>query len=693
MNGLTMNHLHAEKSPYLEQHVDNPVDWYPWADKAFQLAADDNKLIFLSIGYSTCHWCHVMAHECFEDDEVAALLNRDYVSVKVDREERPDIDQVYMEVCQRMTGHGGWPLTIIMTPDAQPFYAATYIPKHGQHGRPGLMDLLPWVSGKWKNEPDLLLSAASELVKDLQPETSSTSFATINLDMHAEAQRSLAKNYDPRYGGFGKRPKFPRPHDLTFLLQRYQATGNAACLEMAEQTLQSMRNGGIFDQLGFGFHRYSTDEKWLVPHFEKMLYDQAGLLLAYLMAWQVTGKTSYAATVEEILTYLQRDMLSPEGAFYSAEDADSEGVEGKFYLWTLEDVHKVLGDEAQDFCATYQMTAAGNYHDEMTGQLTGRNILHRGQKPVQASDGFHEAFPRLRNLLLAEREKRVRPHLDDKLLTAWNGMAISAFAQAGTALNLPAYVERARCAADFILSQMRDGQRLYRRYRDGEAAISAFSEDYAFFARGLLDLYAASFCPEDLRQAMQIAAQLKTHFQDPATGKLYDTPSDGETLLIRPSSPFDGAMPSASSITVEVFVRLSLLTGDLSWKTSAESLLASLAPDVSRYPAGFTQTLQSASWLLESTREVVIVGAQGDPDTERMLSIVHKANLARTVVLFKSSENSEVLTSIAPFTASMTPDEGPARAYVCQNFTCREPVTDGALLRQILSDLPQQQRG
>lgn len=686
-----MNHLSAEKSPYLEQHVDNPVDWYPWADQAFRRAVDDNKLIFLSIGYSTCHWCHVMAHECFEDDEVAALLNRDYISIKVDREERPDIDQVYMEVCQRMTGHGGWPLTIIMTPDAQPFYAATYIPKHGQHGRPGLMDLLPWVSGKWQNEPGLLLTTASELVKALQQTSLSNGLGSINLDMHAEAQRSLAKSYDPRFGGFGKRPKFPRPHDLTFLLQRYQTTDNADCLEMAEQTLQSMRHGGIFDQLGFGFHRYATDDKWLVPHFEKMLYDQAGLSLAYLKAWQVTGKTGYAATVEEILTYLQRDMLSREGAFYSAEDADSEGVEGKFYLWTLAEIHEVLGDEAQDFCAAYHVTAAGNYLDEMTDQLNGRNILHRRQNPVQSSGASYQVSSLVRNLLLAEREKRVRPHLDDKVLTAWNGMAISAFAQAGTALNVPAYLECARRAAAFILSQMRDGQRLYRRYRDGEAAISAFSEDYAFFARGLLDLYAATFCPQDLQQAIQIAGQLQAHFQDPATGKLYDTPSDGEALLIRPSSAFDGAMPSASSVTVEVFARLFLLTGDLAWKTSAESLMSALAPDVSRYPAGFTQTLQSACWLLEATREVVIVGAAGDPAAEQMLSIVRSADLSRTVVLFKSVHSSEVITSLAPFTASMTADEGQARAYVCQNFSCREPVSDGELLRQLLGNVPEQQ--
>ncbi len=352
----------------------------------------------------------------------------------------------------------------------------------------------------------------------------------------------------------------------------------------------------------------------------------------------------------------------------------------------------LLGDQARDFCAAYQVVEAGNYPDEMTGQLTGNNILHRGQNPVvPASEDSHEAFSPLRQLLLAERIKRVRPHLDDKVLTAWNGMAISAFAQAGRVLNLPAYVAVARRAADFILSRMRDGQRLFRRYRQGETAISAFSEDYAFFARGLLDLYAATFRPEDLQQAIQTAGQLKGHFQDPATGKLYDTPSDGEPLLIRPSSSFDGAMPSASSITVEVFTRLFLMTGDLSWKSAAESLLTSLSLEISRYPAGFTRALQSASWLLESTREVVIVGAADDPATELMLSVVRSANLARTVVLFKAVDDSEVITSLAPFTASMTSGDGQACAYVCQNFTCHEPVADSEVLRQLLSNLPEQQ--
>jgi uncharacterized protein YyaL (SSP411 family) len=416
-----------------------------------------------------------------------------------------------------------------------------------------------------------------------------------------------------------------------------------------------------------------------------MLYDECGLVLAYLEAWQVTGNEDYANTVKEVLTYLNRDMVNDDGAFYSAEDADSEGVEGKFYLWTVNEIEELLGDKARDFCSAYQVASAGNYHDEMTGQLTGSNILHRTEEP-QAPYGTYSSS---RNVLFAAREKRVRPHLDDKVLTAWNGMAITAFAQAGRVLNEKHYTESARRAAVFVLSKMRyeDG-RLLRRSRHGEAAITAFSEDYAFFARGLLDLYTSTLDAEVLSQAIQVAGYLKDLFQDAETGKLYDTPSDGEPLLIRPSTTYDGAMPSASSISAEVFVRLFLLTGDVSWRNSAETLLNSLATEVSRYPAGFTQSLQSASWLLQPTREIVIVGARNDPATDLMLSIVRSANLERTVVLLKTVENCDRITSLAPYADKMTSRDNKATAYICHDFSCLEPVTDAATLKDLLSFLP-----
>jgi len=686
-----MTHLYTEKSPYLLQHIDNPVDWYPWSELAFERACNENKLIFLSVGYSTCHWCHVMAHECFEDEDVAELLNQNYVSIKVDREERPDVDQVYMEVCQRLTKSGGWPLTIIMTPDAQPFYAATYIPKHGRQGRPGMMDLLPWIAAKWLEQPDFLKNAAQEIVAEMQRERSSDNSTPVGPEFHLVAEQLLKKSYDKQYGGFGQAPKFPRPHDLTFLLSQYRRSIDQQPLSMVEQTLQAMRNGGIFDQLGFGFHRYATDEKWLVPHFEKMLYDQVGLVVAYLNAWQITGCEIYERTVRETLTYLLRDLRAMEGGFFSAEDADSEGVEGKYYLWHESEIVALLGTEAKDFCSLYNVVGAGNYHDEMTGKLNGSNILHLSYASTDGpgSAVLNERFSESRKSLLVERKNRVKPHLDDKIITAWNGMAISAFADAGRILGEQEYIDSARRAADFVLAKMRneDG-RLFRRYCQGEAAVPAFSEDYAFLARGLLDLYASDFDPHWLSHSIDVARLLLQLFQEPASGRLYDTPCDGEQLLIRPSSTFDGAMPSASSIALDVFARLFFLTSDSMWQTAADQLLQSLSAEISRYPAGYTQLLQSANWLLQPTREIVIVGTRGESSTEAMLSAVRKASLLQTVVLYKSEGDSTAITRLAPFLKHMPLVNEHATAYVCQNFTCREPLTDVAELQAILSSLP-----
>lgn len=687
-----MNHLQTEKSPYLQQHIDNPVDWYPWSAQAFELARDGNKLIFLSIGYSTCHWCHVMAHESFEDDEVAALLNLDYVSIKIDREERPDIDQVYMEVCQRLTKSGGWPLTIIMTLDGQPFYAATYLPKHGRHGRPGMMDLLPWITSKWQEEPEFLCNAALEIVTEMQKSQSHHAHIPVSLKWHQEAEKALNGSFDRVYGGFGQAPKFPRPHDLTFLLQQHQFSGDEHCLKIVQQTLQSMRNGGIYDHLGFGFHRYATDKQWLVPHFEKMLYDQAGLVSAYLEAWCVTGLDIYARTVHETLSYLLRDMISPESGFFSAEDADSEGVEGKFYLWSKSEIDDLLGDQAEEFCKVYHIQESGNYHDEMTGQVNGNNILH--VTPTSLADPGvktqDEQFAEARLILFQTREKRIRPHLDDKVITAWNGMAISALANAGRLLGNQAYIDNASQTADFVLTKLRgEGGRLYRRCRHGEAAVSAFSEDYAFLARGLLELYNANFDPDDLFLAIEIAKLLRDLFQEPDSGRLYDTAHDSEKLLVRPSSSFDGAMPSASSIALEVFARISLLTGDSTWQQAADQLLLSLSFEVSRYPAGYTQLLQSANWLLRPTREIVIVGFPGEPLTESMLNMIRANSLKQTVVLYKPVREAEKITNLSPFLEHMTPANDSATAYVCQNFTCNEPLTSADELREILSSLPE----
>ena len=682
-----MSHLIHEKSPYLLQHVENPVDWYPWSEAAFERARDEHKPVFLSIGYSTCHWCHVMAHESFADPEVAAILNRGFIAVKVDREERPDIDQVYMEVCQRLTGSGGWPLTIIMTPAGEPFYAATYLPKNGRHGRPGMMDLLPWIAQKWQAEPELLVNAAREVVREIETHQHRSSPGSLAPAHQDQAEHQLKKSFAPRYGGFGRAPKFPRPHDLQFLLDRHRLTGDRACLEMVEKTLLNMRCGGIYDQLGYGFHRYATDEQWLVPHFEKMLYDQAGLIMAYLEAWQVTGKATYAVTVDEIITYLTRDMAAPDGAFYSAEDADSEGEEGTFYLWSEQEIASLLGERAAPFCSSYRVNAAGNYQEEVSGRATGRNILHLAPD-ADALDAARAQLRDERGILFHARSTRERPHRDDKIITAWNGQLVSALAMAGSGLENGAYIEQAVRAADFVLEVLsRDGQ-LLRRYRDGASGINAFAEDYAFLCRGLLDLYVADYEIRWLSHAVRLAGILIAKYQDPDSGRLYDTACDGESLLVRPASTFDGAMPAAGSIALDVLGRLSLLTGDKAWRTAAERLMQSLHPDVSRYPAGFTQCLRAANWLLRPTREVVIVGKASDPACAEMLAVARGQNAVQTVVLFKSAENGDELARLAPFTAAMQTRDGLATAYLCENSACQPPVTDLALLRRQLAATP-----
>jgi hypothetical protein len=690
------NRLIEEKSPYLLQHAHNPVDWYPWGDEAFARARKEGKLIFLSIGYSTCHWCHVMAHESFEDAEVAALLNLDFISIKVDREERPDIDRVYMQVCQRLTGSGGWPLSIIMTPDGVPVFAGTFIPKNDRYGRMGMIKLLPTITAKWKDDPEQLRASGEKVLESLRPKAQVASSDKIDRQVFTVAENQLKKSFDKKYGGFGNAPKFPRPHSLAFLLRRYRQTGDKKLLEMAEMTLQAMRRGGIYDQVGFGFHRYSTDAEWLVPHFEKMLYDQAGLALAYIEAYQVTGRQEYARTVREIFTYLLRDMSAPEGGFYSAEDADSEGVEGKFYLWSEVEITKVLGKKDADlFKRIYSTEKNGNFDDEITGEDTGTNILHLAEPLVNRSGEVGIAQKRLRKKmdqdlrkLFVEREKRVRPHRDDKIITAWNGLMVSALARGGQALGEEQYVATAGLTADFILAKLRNREgRLLRRYRDGEAAIPAFADDYAFLARGLLDLYAATLEPQRLGQAVELADDLVRLFHDEDNGGLYETARDAEQLVLRPKNAYDGALPAASSVALEVYARLFLLTADVRWQKLADRLLLALSPEVLRYPAGYAQLLQGAAWLLESSREVVIAGTPGTPAFNAMRAVVNDSYAPKSVFILHSTDDAEIV-KLAPYVEWMLPVKGQAAAYVCQDFTCQKPLTDPQELKRQLAVPP-----
>jgi len=570
-----LNRLAEEQSPYLRQHKDNPVDWYPWGEEAFEKAKAEDKPIFLSIGYSTCHWCHVMEKESFEDPEVAELMNDTFVSIKVDREERPDVDTIYMNVCQMMRGQGGWPLTILLTPDRKPFYAATYLPKEGRFQQMGLVDLIQRVDQMWGGERDRLLTDADEVTSLLQRSvdegggTEAPDDAVLN-----EAHGQLSRQFDPTHGGFGSAPKFPAPHNLLFLLRQWHRTGEDRALEMVTKTLDEMRLGGVYDQVGDGFHRYSTDQRWVLPHFEKMLYDQAMHVLAYTEAYQVTGADRYETTAGEVITYVLRDLQSPEGGFYSAEDADSENEEGEmeegaFYVWSIDEVRDLLNEETAELVIDlYNLTPEGNYQEEATGERTGKNVLYldrplavEAERRGMDEDALRSTVEDARMTLLAARDERPRPGLDDKILTDWNGLVIAALATAARTFDNAEYEEAAVEAADFLLDTMRDDEgRLLHRYRDGDAAIRAHLDDYAFLTWGLIELYETTFHARWLDEALALLDESLDHFWDGDEGGFFLTADDGEELIVRPKEISDGAKPSGNSVQLANLLRLARLT-------------------------------------------------------------------------------------------------------------------------------------
>jgi uncharacterized protein YyaL (SSP411 family) len=581
------NRLISEKSPYLLQHAHNPVDWYPWGQEAFGKARGEDRPVFLSIGYATCHWCHVMAHESFEDKEVARLLNQFFVSIKVDREERPDIDQVYMSVCQALTGQGGWPLSIFMTPEGKPFFAGTYFPKRSRLGMPGFIELLTQITALWQRDRDRMIKAGEETNLAIQKKTESD-FGGLSLTGQTLELgcRQLQKAFDPRWGGFGVAPKFPTPHHLTFLLRQHRRRRDPQVRTMIEKTLQNMRFGGIFDQIGWGFHRYSVDEKWFVPHFEKMLYDQALLAIAYTEAYQSLKNSFHARVSREIFSYVLREMISPEGGFYSAEDADSEGKEGLFYLWTRQQVQEVLGrDPADLFCRFHNITSAGNFED-------GKNIpylsISQEEFALKEKIGLEELETQLdwaREMLFSIRNQRVHPLKDDKILTSWNGLMIAALAKGGQALGDPVYVRAAEKAAWFILEKMRTPKGdLYRRYREGQVAYSGFLEDYAFFIWGLIELYEAVFDIRFLEEAVALNQRLIDLFWDREKGGCYFTAKDGEKLISRGKDLYDGATPSGNSITALNLLRLGRMTGNIDLEQKADQLFGNFSATVAGYP-------------------------------------------------------------------------------------------------------------
>ncbi|HCU37235.1 MAG TPA: thioredoxin domain-containing protein [Armatimonadetes bacterium] len=689
------NRLARESSPYLLQHAHNPVDWYPWGDEAFAAAVEQDKPIFLSIGYSTCHWCHVMAHESFEDTEVAALLNETFINIKLDREERPDIDSVYMGVCQALTGSGGWPLTIIMTPEKKPFFAATYIPREARFGRPGMLELIPRIAELWGTQRDRLLSSADEITEAMQTVAPADAGRDIGRPVLERGCTQLQTRYDPRHGGFSDAPKFPTPHTMMFLLRHWSRTGEQKALEMVEKTLLEMADGGIHDQLGSGFHRYSTDERWLVPHFEKMLYDQAMLTMAYTEAWQATGETRYREVAEQVIEYVLRDMTSPEGGFYSAEDADSEGEEGKFYVWTQEQIREVLDPAEVDLVtAAYTVRAEGNFADEATGVRTGANILHLTRSPDKLAaeagvpvDEWRSRLAQARAKLLEARGRRVRPGLDDKILVSWNGLMVAALAKAAFAFDNPGCAATAARCVEFALGRMRDERgRLLHRYRAGEAGIAAHLDDYAFLIWGLLELYGATFEPRHLAAAIELNDRLMAHFHDADSGGFFFTADDAEQLLTREKLIYDGAMPSGNSVQMLNLLRLGRITGQAEYEQVAHRLARAFSEPVDVSPAAHCMLLCAVDFALGLTQEVVIAGDPAAEDTQAMLAPLRSAFVPAAVVLLKSpGGETPPMSEIAPFTADYAPVSGRATAYVCTNNTCEMPTTDVVRFREQLN--------
>lgn len=675
------NRLKDEKSPYLLQHKDNPVDWYPWCDEAFKKAETEDKPIFLSIGYSTCHWCHVMAHESFEDTSVAELLKQGFVCIKVDREERPDIDAVYMSVCQAVTGQGGWPLTIIMTPGQKPFFAGTYFPKERYYGRPGLVDILKEVLLLWKDRREDLMRDGEEITALINNQSAlkENKEELSEKDIFHKAYHIFVKQFDPVWGGFGGAPKFPSPHNLLFLMRFAEEEKEPEALRMVEITLNAMADGGIHDHIGGGFSRYSTDEQWLVPHFEKMLYDNALLLLAYVQAYQITGKEKYGEVARHTADYILRELTDWQGGFYCGQDADSEGVEGKYYVFAPEEVISVLGEaDGKEFCRQYGITKEGNFE--------GKSIPNRLCNE-QAEDVFKEtansnkareeqaAAENSLDRLYQYRISRTSLHKDDKILLSWNAWTILALARAGVALKEERYLRAAKKAQEFIEERMngKDG-RLYLRFRDGEAAHPGMLEDYAVYALALLELYRVDFCVEYLSNAIHRAKQMLQFFEDQEDGGFFMNAIDAVQLIARPKEMYDGAIPSGNSVAFMVLQRLAALTGEVSWQRAARRQMQYCTWQIQEYPAGYGFALLAMAEAVYPHRELVCT-VNGEVSEELRQQLVNLL-VYGIEILVKTKGNADALMECAPFTSEYPlPEEG-VLYYLCEDGACRAPVRE-----------------
>ncbi|HWE93010.1 MAG TPA: thioredoxin domain-containing protein [Tepidisphaeraceae bacterium] len=700
------NRLAKEKSPYLLQHAHNPVDWYPWGAEAFEKAKKEDKPIFLSIGYSTCHWCHVMERECFEDPKVAKLINDNFVPIKVDREERPDVDRVYMAFVQATTGGGGWPMTVLLTPDLKPFFGGTYFPPEDHDGSPGLKTLIARVHEAWTTDHAKVLEFSEKFTKALRDsaEKGRGQSADVPAAVLAMAAEQFAKDFDEQFGGFGDSTKFPQPVTLNFLFHFQQRSGQAPARDMALKTLRAMAQGGMHDQLGGGFHRYSTDRRWFLPHFEKMLYDQAQLACAYLDAYQVTRDAYYADVARDVLDYVLHDMTGPEGQFYSAEDADSaidakdpaKKGEGAFYVWRTDEIEQVIGKgSAALFAYRYGVEPDGNVSVDPRGEFPKKNVLFVAHSIEETAKKFGKSEAQVRDALdgakrglLDARNRRPRPHRDDKALCAWNGLMISAFARGGRELNEPRYAEAAERAAKFIETKLYDAKerKLIRRWRDGQADVDGFLDDYAFLIQGLLDLYENGQDVRWLKWAIEVQSEQDARFLDEKAGGYFLSPAGDATLLVRQKEEGDGAEPGGNSVAALNLLRLAQMTDDKAMAERAGAILRLFSGRIMRYPMGMAQMLVAVDFRLAKPRQIVIAGRRDAPDTQAMLNLVARHYLANKVVLLADgAEGQAFLVGHVAFLKDVKPIDGKATAYVCENYACQLPTTDFGQLEKLLN--------
>jgi len=703
------NRLVREKSPYLLQHAHNPVDWYPWGEDAFAKARRENKPIFLSVGYSTCHWCHVMAHESFESEEVAAIMNREFVNIKVDREERPDVDRVYMTFVQATTGGGGWPMSVWLTPDLKPFVGGTYFPPDDRYGQPGFKNVLERIAAAWKQDPEKIAGQGTKIIEALREAQSAESSAAEKIDATIldAAYEQFSGSFDAREGGFGSAPKFPRPVTLNFLSRFYARDPSSAAgkhaLEMNLVTLRKMAAGGMHDHLGGGFHRYSVDRYWHVPHFEKMLYDQAQLAAVYLDAFQITEDRQFESVARNVLDYVARDMTSKEGGFFSAEDADSlfehgkpEHGEGVFYVWTRKEIDAALGDAAEIFDSHYGVQPHGNAPEgsDPQDEFRGKNILIERHTIAETAQHFRKSENAVRDLLKQSREKlfairsnRPRPHLDDKIIAAWNGLMISAYARAAQVLDEPRYLESATRAAAFIRTHLWDESKktLYRSYRDGRSDVEGFADDYAFVIQGLLDLYGASFDIEWLEFAIELQKTQDRLFFDEKNGGYFSTSGKDTSVVLRMKDDNDSAEPAASSVSALNLLRLAQIRGEKQWQERAEKTISAFHTTLSRFPSAMPQMLTALDFSSSKPRQIVIAGKKDAPETKALLAEVHRHFLPKTIILLAdNADGQNYLGEKIEVIRAMSMVDGKSAAYVCENFTCKAPVTDPKALRDLL---------